>query len=298
MSSDRNISSSAYHPEQKVSEKMGSAQVLTTKNAPKKEYTPSEISHDARPSLSVTPAIENTNHTEGKKVISSGVGFADVDEQAEKNDDLVDTFNITTGGNWVLKRVWWEKTETMYEKIKDVFNKVMDSRTQFVKKRNDLDRELDIFYGEMGVDQGPLQNLIHQAQNLMDKEKKEQGYLDKKERAFVAKLAGKERTLEQLKLDIKGIQELDHKIDEALDTLFQQIDTCNDYEQKAWENFKEIARELDDKQARVLYYHTETLHKDCLKIQTYINTPFTSYFDEIVESAKEHMQGCGTLPGL
>ena len=49
-----------------------------------KEDTPSEISHDVGPSLSVTPTIENTNHTEGKKLSSSGVGFADVDEQAEK----------------------------------------------------------------------------------------------------------------------------------------------------------------------------------------------------------------------
>lgn len=229
------------------------------------------------------------------KVISSGIDFSSEQDEAaqkmdEENDALVDTFDITTGGNWVLKRVWWEKTEDVYEKIKDVFSSVMGLRSYFIKQRNDFDREADIFYGEMGIDQSPLQNLIHQAQDLMQKEKEEQGYLDKKERAFVDKLAGKERTLEQLKLDIKGIQELDQKIDEALDTLFHQIDTCNDYEQKAWNNFKEIARELNDKKARVLYYDTETVYKDCLKIEEYIKHPFTAYFNEIVESAKEHMQ--------
>ena len=56
----------------------------------------------------------------------------------------------------------------------------------------------------------------------MDKEKKNKAILIKRT-CICSKTCGKERTLEQLKLDIKGIQELDHKIDEALDTFFNKL---------------------------------------------------------------------------
>src|SRR3989338_8245240 len=130
-----------------------------------------------------------------------------------------------------------------------------------------------------------FQNEMNWIGNLifsMEKEKSEQGYLDKKEQAFVQKLSGKERDLEQLKLDIKAIQEVDAKVDEALDTLFKQIDVCNQYEQKAWDNFKEIARELDDKEALKLYYATEGLYKDVQKVQAYLSGTFSEYFTQLI----------------
>jgi hypothetical protein len=210
------------------------------------------------------------------------------EEEEKEVDQAVDTLNAKSGGNWLLKRVWWEKTEDVYEQIKEVFNHVMDTRMQFISERNKLDRELDIFYGEMGIEQGPLHDVLSHAQDLMDKDKKEQGYLNKKEQAFVKKLSGKDRELEQLKLDVKAIQELDNKIDEALDTLFKQIDVCNQYEQKAWDNFKEIARELNDQEARKLYYDTEGLYKDIQKVQSYISGTFASYFKQTIQSAHEH----------
>lgn len=208
--------------------------------------------------------------------------------QQESIDHAVDTINAKSGGNWLLKRVWWEKTEEIYEQIKEVFNRVMDTRMRFISDYNKLNRSLDIFYSEVGIEQGPLRDLLSHAQDLMDKEAKEQGYLNKKEQAFVFKLKGKERDLEQLKLDVKAIQELDAKLDEAFEMLFKQIDVCNQYEQKAWDNFKEIARELNDKEARKLYYDTEGLYKDIKKVSEYISGAFTTYFDQTIQSAHDY----------
>lgn len=218
--------------------------------------------------------------------VVSGVD-TDFREQ-EAIDHAVDTINAKSGGNWLLKRVWWEKTEEVYERIKEEFNKVMDTRMQFITEYNKLNRSLDIFYSEIGIEQGPLRDLLSHAQDLIEKEEKQQGYLNKREQVFVIKLKGKERDLEQLKLDIKAIQELDAKLDEAFEVLFKQIDVCNQYEQKAWDNFKEIARELNDKEARKLYYDTEGLYKDIQRVSAYISGAFGNYFHQTIESAHDH----------
>ena len=200
-------------------------------------------------------------------------------EAAQQNlvDSTVDTFETEDSGNWLLKRVWWEKTEDVYEQIKQVFNDIMNARMEFVTQRNSLDRELDVFYGQMGLEEGPLQNIINKALAFLKRDKTEQGFLNKKEEEFLTLVKGKDRDFEQLKLDVEALKDLDQKVDEALDTLFAQIDIANKYEQKAWENFKEIARELNDKVARKTYYETEALLKDSKNIQSYINDQFSHY---------------------
>lgn len=241
---------------------------------------------EGRPNMS---SVREGMPQEGGDTPTHVVSGIDTDfRQQESIDHAVDTINAKSGGNWLLKRVWWEKTEEIYEQIKEVFNRVMDTRMRFISDYNKLNRSLDIFYNEVGIEQGPLRDLLSHAQDLMDKEAKEQGYLNKKEQAFVFKLKGKERDLEQLKLDVKAIQELDAKLDEAFEMLFKQIDVCNQYEQKAWDNFKEIARELNDKEARKLYYDTEGLYNDIKKVSEYISGAFASYFDQTIQSAHDH----------
>lgn len=226
---------------------------------------------------------------QGEHMPTHVVSGVDTDfKEQESIDHAVDTINAKSGGNWLLKRVWWEKTEEVYEQIKEVFNKVMDTRMRFISDYNKLNRSLDIFYSEIGIEQGPLRDLLSHAQDLMSKEEKEQGYLNKREQAFVFKLKGKDRDLEQLKLDVKAIQELDAKLDESFEMLFKQIDVCNQYEQKAWDNFKEIARELNDKEARKLYYDTEGLHNDIKKVSEYISGSFATYFNQTIQSAHDH----------
>lgn len=217
------------------------------------------------------------------------------EEVLEQQDTIIqqgiDDFNVEGSGNWLLKRVWWEKTEEVYQEIKGVFNQVLETRMQFIATRNKLDRELDIFYGEMGLEQGPLNDIVTHILDLMEKMRKAQGdVLSSKEEDLVKRTQEKEQVLVQLKLDIKAIQEVEDKLDQALNTLFKQIDVCNEYEQRAWNNFKDIARELNDKEARKSYYQTLALFEDVKKIQAYLTGAFSSYFQQTVQSAREHAQ--------
>ncbi len=219
----------------------------------------------------------------------------DRDSKPSKDDSIianeVDTFDKEATGNWLLKRVWWEKIEEVYELIKKTFNDIMSVRMSFVSKRNSLDRELDIFYGQMGLEEGPLSEIIDHGLELLKQEKNtQQGFLNKEQERFLGLIQGKERDLEQLKLNIKALQELGKKLDDALDVLFQQIDIANRYEQKAWETFKEVARELDDKAARKSYYETEGLLKDIKNVHSYLIGEFSSYFSQAIQSAQSHSE--------
>jgi len=160
----------------------------------------------------------------------------------------------------------------------------------FFSNRSKLDKALDQFYQNIGLEQGPLQDILHFTLEILDKEKQQDGYLSKKEQALLVKVQDKQRALEQLKKDVDAIEVLDTKADEALEVVLQQINMCNKYEQQAWENFKNIARELNDKEARKQYYDTKGLLSDIEKINTYLTGSFSQYFNQTIQSAQDHMK--------
>ncbi len=212
-------------------------------------------------------------------------------QEADSDQSVIDTVDSkSSSGNWVYKNYWWRKIEEVYGDIKEVLNKVMTSRMIFFTQRNEVDKELDRFYQQVGLEQGQLEDILNVGLELMDKEQKEQGFLNAKERAFFDKIKDRKRQLEQLKADVKAIEELDNKIDEAIDIVLKQGDVCSKYEQQAWEIFKSVARELSDKEAQKQYYVTQTLLDDTHKVNEYLVGDFTRYFQQMVQSVKEHTQ--------
>jgi len=242
--------------------------------------------------LNTGPAGVDRSHT-----VRSGIDTLGDDKEAlsKEDEEVLDTVNVkSTSGNWVYKNYWWRKIEDVYGQIKEGFNKVMTTRMTFFVKRNEVDKELDRFYQQVGLEQGQLEDIINVGLELMDKEKKEQGFLNKKERDFLDKVKDRKRQLEQLKVDSKAIEELDTKINEAIDVVLKQIDVCSKYEQQAWEIFKSVARELSDKEAQKQYYETKTLLGDVEKVNVYLTGEFNSYFEKMIESVKEHTQSIMT----
>ena len=110
-------------------------------------------------------------------------------------DSEVDTFDQEGSGNWLLKRVWWEKTEGVYEQIKQVFNEIMNARMDYISQRNRLDRELDISYGQIGLEEGELQDIIDYCLDFVKKEKQEQGFLNKQQEDLYNALQHKQNEL-------------------------------------------------------------------------------------------------------
>ncbi|MCF7899972.1 hypothetical protein K9K77_00535 [Candidatus Babeliales bacterium] len=214
------------------------------------------------------------------------------EEEKEENKDVLDTVDTqSTSGNWVFKNYWWKKIQDVYSEIQEAFNKVMTLRMKFFEKQSDVDKEFDMFYQKIGLEQGPFQDILDYALQIIEKEKEDQGYLDKKERAFLERVKSSQRALEQLREDIKSVQELDRKIYDALEVVFQQVDVCNKYMQEVWTISRDVARELSDKEARKQYYDTKGLLEDVNKVHQYLVGPFATYFDQMLKSAHDHTRG-------
>ena len=68
-----------------------------------------------------------------------------------------------------------------------------------------------------------------------------------------------------------------------------QINRVRQFEEQAWQNFREIARILDDTKARELYYIIEGTARNIKNISTYLERDFFSHFNTLINEATKHV---------
>lgn len=218
-----------------------------------------------------SPSVESTPFSEDEV---TGIDTADLDEPQ---------------GNWLFKRMWWQRGEAQYEKVKALVDTIMESRMAFFAKRTEWDKTVfDPFYLEIGVGRGVLEELIANAIAQMNNERAHDGQLSQEERDLLAAFETEKATLEQLQKDIQKINAIDGAIDDAITTLINQINAARGFEKQSWQNFKKIGQELSDKNARDLYYGMATFWQNINEISNYIQGPFLNYFEQLGATAKEH----------
>lgn len=213
-------------------------------------------------------------------------------KQAEEELPGIDTLGLEEpGGNWLFKRIWWEKAETRFEKIRSMVEQLFEERMVFLKQRSELDHNLfDPFYREVGLERGELREIVLYLIERIEKMRQSQGSLDEEERDFLNTLIKEQKTLEQLQTDIDGIDKLDKAIDESIMLLADQINRARNYENSAWQEFKAIGKELNDKRARERYYSMDAIMKSIQDIDAYIKGAFSQHFQALSNSAKEHVE--------
>jgi len=218
------------------------------------------------------------------------------DKQGDRGEELaiegLDTVSVKEPeGNWLLKRIWWEKAKKKYAKIKRFASKIADLQLGFVEKRNNINRDVfDPFYVEVGLEYGQLKEVVSSlVQNLKELREKE-GSLDAEEKEFLSTLESESKTLEQLELDVKSIRKLNAAIDSDIRKLIEQINRSRRYEDDALKIFFDIAKVLSHKKARELYYQMDSLWKNIKSIDAYIRGKFLRHFDTVIENAKTQVE--------
>lgn len=221
-------------------------------------------------------------------------------EQDEIEIKGIDTVDIAQPkGNWLYKRIWWEKAERLYEKIKQLAHQISESRIVFFLKRHDLDRTvIDPFYISMGIDQGGLQEITAYLTAQLEQERTA-GQLDEQEQKLLDTIAQEKKTLEQMSQGSQRVDKLMSALEDALIKLLEQVNQARNYEQLSWDAFKAINRELSDKRARELYYNMDTYWKNLNNINTYLTDSYTKYFEQLTAKVKEEVDSIqGTIQGL
>ena len=203
----------------------------------------------------------------------------------------IDTVELEEAqGNWLFKRIWWERAEERYEKIRKLVDKIWESRMNFFIKRNELDKKvLDPFYIAVGLGQGELQVILNDLLHRIEQERKEDIVLSDQERTLLDKLQVEKKKLDELKKDVESISMLDDDVDGSLNKLMEQINRVREYERDAWKNFSEIARVLSDKKAREMFYKMDIAWRNIKAINAYLEKEFTEHFSQILDRTKEHV---------
>jgi len=214
-------------------------------------------------------------------------------EQLEKEEPQgIDTMDMANAqGNWLFKRMWWQRAETQYEKIKAVVEVIMEARMAFFAKRTEWDKTIfDPFYLQAGLGRGILEELISSLISQLNQERVDEGQLDEKERYLLTSLESQKAVIEQLQKDVQKITDIDSAVDEAISVLIKQINVARNFEKQSWQNFKRIAQELDDKKARELYYGMVTYWQNINEVGQYVQQPFLQHFEKLGVLAKEQTE--------
>jgi|SRR5579863_500180 len=203
----------------------------------------------------------------------------------------IDTVDLEESrGNWLFKRIWWERAEQKYEKIRLLVEKIIDSRMEFFEKRTHIDREiLDPFKHGMGMEQGELKTIVDQLIAQLRQEQNKEGMLNVSERDLLQLLNNEKKSIEQLQGYLETITKLDVELDEALKKLLEQINVIRRYERDAWQQFKDIARVLSDTKARELYHNMDVAWTNIQEVQEYLQEPFKEHFDHLINMITTHV---------
>jgi hypothetical protein len=198
----------------------------------------------------------------------------------------VDTMSLEEAqGNWLSKRIWWERAEEMYEKIRTAIGDIMDKRMEIFSRRTTLDRDLfDPVFIEIGVGIAELETIIQELVTQLDRAE-EEGPSDA-QRAVLNELRDERASLDELKNNITSLRTLETAVETALSTLLETVNTVRRHERDAWNSFKEIGRVLSEKRARELYYKIDVAWQNIKQLAQYIEKTFSQYFSTLEERAK------------
>ena len=212
-------------------------------------------------------------------------------EQGEIVD--IDTIDLAEPkGNWLLKRQWWERAEAIYQKIKQQVEQIFETRPGFDNQRTELERKVFApFYQQVGIGQGELKEILSDLSRQVEQhEKNKTPATEQEEHNLIFKLALEKENLNKLQHDIELVVNYDYAIEDALIKLREQMNLARSYEKQAWNNFKEIARELSDRKAYELFYAMKGFSKNVANINDYIKNPFAQYFMELVKKVKDQVE--------
>jgi hypothetical protein len=214
--------------------------------------------------------------------------MSDFQKAEDVQDELQEVEGIHTvdlnepEGNWLFKRIWWEKCKKLYGKIRERVDKIVESRMHFFTERVKLDREyIDPFYISIGFDQGALSELVQHLFELLKIDREAVGALSERELEQYNLVTEEKNKLEQLQSAVIDVQQLSNGIDEALKNLMEQVNLARSYEREAWQNLEAIAEELSDKKAREHYYIVANLWRNIKDIGNYIIGPFSQHFVQL-----------------
>lgn len=223
---------------------------------------------------------------------------------AQKTDGLENTNisedKIGVQGNWVKKKEWLKDSDKINQEIQTVVESIQSFSQKYSQEYLPIDALLDEFYKKEGFNQASINALFVSVNNYLQKQKKK--YLEQSDRGVISieevsldellddnkKLI---KSIEQLKLDIKSINDLDKGINDRLKKVEDFVLMANEESIKSSNMVDEIWNIIDDKKARLIFYKLkgENLEK-VNAIKKYITETLYNDFNNYLDNIKKQME--------
>ena len=193
-------------------------------------------------------------------------------------------------GNWFRKKQFFSSARELYYTIRDLVNGIVESINEFIKKRESLDKEVEDFTIKNSFKQGEINEKINNFTEQINKIREKGGTLTEDERTLNARLVETKNELEELSKEQALIYELYSKLGQSITILLEQISLCRAYQEKALNNYEQIAEVLSDEVAERLYLEMKGYHENVVQTQTFIQGEFKKYFDDSINLIHETMK--------
>jgi len=190
-------------------------------------------------------------------------------------------------GNWLFKRMWWERAEERYDQVRAAAQKVEESRVNFMTVRADVDRNiLDPFYLQVGFSRGQLSERIGELIAILEAGDEKGEGLRASELYNYARLKEEERQLRKLAQDIERVTGIDHEIDDALAKFTEAGNRVRQHERRAWDQFRQIAHTLSDEKARELFFKIDEAWRNITNIGRYVDDQLAPHFGRVINEVR------------
>ena len=238
-------------------------------------------------------------------------------DQAQPSPEKIEMIKYSTEeigiqGNWRKKKDWLKQAVEKNNSIQKIVADTAASRKSFHDKFKEIDFELDKFYRQSGFDKGEVETLFKEIDeeietakeknkrlfslslSQIDEHSREEAEKIKEQYADAYKIEeefkGYKNKLEQVKLDMKSIVDLDGSVRERLQTVDKQIDELNkqgDSSQKLQEKAWHI---IDDKKARDAFYKLSGQEEKVKNIQQYVKVDLSKDFDSVIGTIRNQIE--------
>lgn len=287
----------SVQPQSALQEQLGVSQTIVGSEISAPEQQPVVVAaSEVQPAIDTTPTTATTEMSTIQDSDAIAKSMApEVDQIAQSQtefDEGIDTLDEEDSGNWYLKRSLWKKAKPKYDEIRKVATRVERSIKGFLDKRKKIEESNDSFFFELGVDQGEITQIVAQiiaAQKKIQPADEKLTEDQKKEAADTQ--AKRQEELDKLKNYVDVIKKTDDNLMDAIfNSLIEQQQLVQSYEEKALDNYYKISEILDDKKARELLNEMDNFVENVYAIEKWINGPLTQYVDQSGERLTDLMQ--------
>lgn len=189
---------------------------------------------------------------------------------------------LDNSGNWYEKLQWWRKAKPEYEQLSQFVQEVKTIANNLLSKKDSINKQIEQFYISIKVTStqalSNINKVIEELKPVIE---------DVDQSDLAAQAMAKQKDLEKLKENLETLSLLQKRLEQAYNTIKDQINKADTYQDKALDNFEQIEEVLDDQKARYLYESIEATKEDIKAIAGYIQIDLNGYISQLTFQVKD-----------